>query len=677
MQAWNGAGSEEKSDRDLHPVLTAVETTQRKAMFANVEDMKEKIRNEIKGKAYDVKDIYRDEGLAQRIARQDWFEYLTLGVILLNAFWIAIETDFNAAPTLLTAHPAIVVGENFFCGYFFWEWLCRFFAFKRKCEGFKDGWFFFDSLLVCMMVIETWVMTLIFALTDTTNSSGMGDASVLRMARLLRLTRMARMVRLLRAVPELMILLKGMAAAMRSVFFTFFLLLIMIYLFGILFTQLAGDDPVLSEHFGSVPESMYTLLMRGAFLEDLLDFTNLMLEQGVFYALIFAVFLMLASLTLMNMLIGVLCEVVSAVASTEKEQLEVAFVKMKLQQLLLTIFPEKSDQVQSGDEIFITKDEYQTMIAKPAAARLLQEVGVDVLGLFDLTDILFDKKRRIIEEENEEDQASETEDHLSFGDLMEKVLELRGSNNATVKDIMNLRRVVRMYIDSRLEKVEKQFPQFIVSKASEARAETAEREREEALKRVAALTATVAKSELVIQEQQDAIEEMHQAWLLAEGGGGVSSGNGIGTGCPPGRLEYAHLMAEDGRGSRHLSPMAAEAPGKKVGCRPQCPAEAIHGVSGASPANSQREQHQQQASCEIPGMCAGNQDEVGAATASQTPTTAGGLSGQQLHLRCSSPRYGSPTQGGQVLSFVKQLQAKVEALDGTLHQVLERLPPRH
>merc|ERR1719361_630707 len=105
-----------------------------------------------------------------------------------------------------------------------------------------------------------------------------------------------------------MILLKGMAAAMRSVFFTFFLLLIMIYLFGILFTQLARDNEAIGEHFSSVPESMYTLMMRGAFLEGLLDFTNEMRDESYLLVLIFSVFIMLASLTLMNMLIGVLCE---------------------------------------------------------------------------------------------------------------------------------------------------------------------------------------------------------------------------------------------------------------------------------------------------------------------------------------------------------------------------------
>merc|ERR1719433_1796608 len=109
------------------------------------------------------------------------------------------------------------------------------------------------------------------------------------------------------------------------------------------------------------------------------------------------------------------------------------------------------------------------MIANPTAAKLLQEVGVDVLGLFDLTDVLFDKnKRRDEEDSDREDNESKKSDDLtlSFGDLMEQVLELRGSNNATVKDVMNLRHVVRVHIDSRLEKIERQFPPSLLSPRS-------------------------------------------------------------------------------------------------------------------------------------------------------------------------------------------------------------------
>eukprot|EP00419_Tripos_fusus_P050768 CAMPEP_0172840548 /NCGR_PEP_ID=MMETSP1075-20121228/29406_1 /TAXON_ID=2916 /ORGANISM="Ceratium fusus, Strain PA161109" /LENGTH=63 /DNA_ID=CAMNT_0013684405 /DNA_START=154 /DNA_END=342 /DNA_ORIENTATION=+ len=63
-------------------------------------------------------------------------------------------------------------------------------------------------------------MTTVMLVMGGDGAVGLGNASILRMARLLRLTRLFRMARLLRAMPELLILVKGMAAAMRSVVFT-------------------------------------------------------------------------------------------------------------------------------------------------------------------------------------------------------------------------------------------------------------------------------------------------------------------------------------------------------------------------------------------------------------------------------------------------------------------------
>ena len=60
-----------------------------------------------------------------------------------------------------------------------------------------------------------------------------GGASVLRVARVLRVLRTARMARLVRLMPELMILIKGMMVACRSVFFTLVLLLLFTYVFSV------------------------------------------------------------------------------------------------------------------------------------------------------------------------------------------------------------------------------------------------------------------------------------------------------------------------------------------------------------------------------------------------------------------------------------------------------------
>merc|ERR1719162_723007 len=108
----------------------------------------------------------------------------------------------------------------------------------------------------------------------------------------------------------------------------------MTYVFGILLKQLLSETLMGDSHFSTVPLAMHTLILDGTFLDSLGTVVKGLGDEGLFYAFVFYIFVLLSALTVMNMLIGVLCEVVSAVASTEKEELTVAFVKEKLQQVM-------------------------------------------------------------------------------------------------------------------------------------------------------------------------------------------------------------------------------------------------------------------------------------------------------------------------------------------------------
>merc|ERR1719265_2021099 len=148
--------------------------------------------------------------------------------------------------------------EHAFCTYFTFEWVMRFMSFKIKRNGLKDGWFVFDSLLVFMMVMETWVL-LIVAASSGGGGSPLAGASMLRLFRLLRLSRLMRM---LRSLPELMILIKGMATAMKSVMYVMGLLVLLTYGFAIVFTQLAVNTETIGEEFfPNVIISMYSLFI--------------------------------------------------------------------------------------------------------------------------------------------------------------------------------------------------------------------------------------------------------------------------------------------------------------------------------------------------------------------------------------------------------------------------------
>merc|ERR1719276_54979 len=127
---------------------------------------------------------------------------------------------------------------------------------------------------------------------------------------------------------------------------------------------------------------MYTLIIHGTLLDDVGRLTT-ELGAGPFYinALLF-LFVLLSSFTVMNMLIGVLCEVVSAVAATEKEEMLVTYVNEKLQKVVSLLDAD-------GDNT-ISKREFMQILDNIDAVRCLQDVGVDVIGLVDFADFIFE-----------------------------------------------------------------------------------------------------------------------------------------------------------------------------------------------------------------------------------------------------------------------------------------------
>merc|ERR1719408_40524 len=111
------------------------------------------------------------------------------------------------------------------------------------------------------MILETWIITAIVAISETEGNNALGDLSMLRMARMVKLFRMARMARILRMVPELVVLIKTIGVASRSVFFFFIFWLIIIYVFSVLFRQVTKGTDVGDLYFSTVPNAMNTLLL--------------------------------------------------------------------------------------------------------------------------------------------------------------------------------------------------------------------------------------------------------------------------------------------------------------------------------------------------------------------------------------------------------------------------------
>lgn len=129
-------------------------------LFIDAEDMKAKVRAAIGRPDYNVIDFYKTSGRCQQLARKRSFEHITLAVILFNAIWLAIDTDFNK-PSQGGVDPVFIVAEHLFCTYFLVEWCVRFGAFENKRDCLRDFWLLFDGLLMFVTVFETWLMQFI------------------------------------------------------------------------------------------------------------------------------------------------------------------------------------------------------------------------------------------------------------------------------------------------------------------------------------------------------------------------------------------------------------------------------------------------------------------------------------------------------------------------------------
>lgn len=398
-------------------------------------DMKEKMKNEMMKdvQATDATRFYKQSGCSQFLVRHHFFENTTMAIIVIYAIWMSVDTDYNTGTTLADTSTVFIVGEQFFCTFFTGELLIRFLAFERKANCLKDGWFVFDSILVAMMVAETWILNVvILSMSASSADSPVGDMGVLRLMRLARLTRLFRMAKLLRLVPELIIMVKAIAAAARSVSFAMGLLLILIYVFGIAFTSVLKDSDVGASSFPNVLYSMHSLVMHGAFCDDITGImTELIQESYIAFTLMY-VLMLLAAVTIMNMLIGILCEVITAVADAEREAISFGYVKETLQRCL-------SAGVDQNNDGIIDQGEFLAMLENPAAIDALREIDIDVVSIYDYIPVIF----------GDSEDGKETKS-LPFNEFLEVLLQLRGGNSSTVKDLVDLRK----WLTSKLKDME-------------------------------------------------------------------------------------------------------------------------------------------------------------------------------------------------------------------------------
>jgi voltage-gated sodium channel len=214
----------------------------------------------------------------RRIVHTHAFDVVILTVIVANAVVLGLQT-----------YPGVV--ENYgdtldllngiFLGVFVVELLLRLASYgSRPQDFFRDGWNVFDFIVVSAAFLP-----------------GVRESSTL-----LRLVRLLRIVRIFRVLPDLRILLTGVARSLPPLFSMTVLVTVVLFIYGMVGWLLFSEE--IPEQWGTIGAAMLTLFVMLT-LENFPIYMDAGMEVHPWSWIYFVTFILLAAFMILNILIGI------------------------------------------------------------------------------------------------------------------------------------------------------------------------------------------------------------------------------------------------------------------------------------------------------------------------------------------------------------------------------------
>lgn len=232
---------------------------------------------------------------AKRIADSQWFDFLTIGVILGNAVVLGLETfeEFDRRN-----HDELNRLNELAFTYYVIELAIRITAYgRRTVDFFKSGWNQFDFWIVAVGFIP--------GLRE--------NATIIRMVRLLRVTR------LLRLLKDLRIVVAAVGRSIPGVSSLALASLMLVYVYAMVgWVIFAEDDPA---HFGNIGEAMLTMF-QVLTLENLPDFIETGRAASDWAIPFYVSYALLASFLVFNLFIGIVLNSMEEARAAELRRAE-------------------------------------------------------------------------------------------------------------------------------------------------------------------------------------------------------------------------------------------------------------------------------------------------------------------------------------------------------------------
>lgn len=257
----------------------------------------------------------------ERLVYHPVFERVILGVIILNAITLGLETSKSV---MARSGTLLEVLDHIMIAIFVAELAMRIVALGRRF--WTDPWCLFDFAVVAITLVPAT-----------------GNLSILRALRILRA------MRLISAVPSVRRVVSSLLTAIPSMSAVIFLLLLINYIFAVMTTSMFGEK--FPEMFGSIGASFYTLFQIMTLEGWSGDVVRPVMNAYPWAWAVFVPYIVVVTFAVLNLFIGIIVDAMNTNAQAEAERV-IEVTEGEYHHLLSEIRALRGEvrQLQSSDE---------------------------------------------------------------------------------------------------------------------------------------------------------------------------------------------------------------------------------------------------------------------------------------------------------------------------------------
>jgi len=281
--------------------------------------------------------------------------------------------------------------------------------------------------LVFIPVLNSWVLI----------PSGV-QSSFLRNLQILRIFRMVRLVRMVKTWPafrEMWVMLRGLIECGRTLFWTYVMILCLLFLFSIVAVDFIADHPAFihddttQDLFGTLPDAMFTL-MQVMTLDSWTFIARPMMMKLRWVSLYFVALILLVVMVLLNLITAVIVE--NAFSIVQEDEDAALREKEKMKELEIEKFRVMFKEMDTDGTGTLSFQEFEDSMDLPAVQTAFKALEIEQSELSELWELLDDGDDAVTIDEFCEG-LRKIQSEVKAKEIMECIRKMRQLHNRTSK----------------------------------------------------------------------------------------------------------------------------------------------------------------------------------------------------------------------------------------------------